>query len=741
MSSSAPRQRWLTVGVALLAVVFAIALAGLVGASAADAAVPGDVMPCSWTACPTLPDVSGPGASAPSWYANLPLAEQGIADDAIAAWVAGGDAPYTYAAGTANTYLQERAGAAIADALSSYSIGPGADQAALLSYKATTVAEGGILDAAESLGLGPLEAAGADGLLLQVVPGVAEATAVVSVVLGAKTLFAKLAVPAPPAMPSHITQLNVQPPSHFEHDNDPGQDPNDCEAGRYILNVAAVCGRAWGSGAIGQRVRVPADSSVLTYTSSGGTVNWPSDNTTFASGLITDTRSACALGIDLPSPWVPIIYHDTQNCDPAHDPQNIYPVEAAVYYLPADQTDWSHLMGAPLSTVDPAPLAPHITKIAPGGQWTPTTKVHTWLDSPAAEPFRAVVDAVWQSTQAAPASDFAPDPTLITIPYQGLDSQASEPCGQHDGLNQTQATAATCAGALRALGFTNVDVHYFASAMDAQALTGSAPCSFSGGTVGTSSCPYGSWAGAWLPAVNCCEWPVPLNDLDTAAVGHELDPAWYWSWPDGVTLPAATHLIVYGEPLPATTSVPAPFLHETYPKYLTRLQDLGLVGHVVTLDASQWASGLGVNEVVSTSPVAGTTVATQSQVDVNVNPSVAPSGGTSTGPDYGTAPDPTTGASNCGMTPPSSAIDLSPITGLHFGDVFPFSMLTAATADLAGIAGTAAVPNPSVSVFGQTAELGPGITRFASIIDVCRTVGAWLILMSAAWFLWRRVTG
>jgi hypothetical protein len=126
-------------------------------------------------------------------------------------------------------------------------------------------------------------------------------------------------------------------------------------------------------------------------------------------------------------------------------------------------------------------------------------------------------------------------------------------------------------------------------------------------------------------------------------------------------------------PDPYKVAVPDPLPGETADAYVARLQELGLVGRIVTLTEATMDPTLAPGVIARTSPAQGTAVATGTEVSVYVNPDTAPGSGTVTPP----APpaDGSGGGSGSGDCTPwvRPSIDLAPLN-VPIGDVFPFAV-------------------------------------------------------------------
>ena len=189
---------------------------------------------------------------------------------------------------------------------------------------------------------------------------------------------------------------------------------------------------------------------------------------------------------------------------------------------------------------------------------------------------------------------------------------------------------------------------------------------------------------------------------------------------------ATVTLTLNPDPLPL--AVPAPTPGETATAYTQRLQQLGLVGRVTTLTDLATDPGFGPSEVVRTSPQPGTRVQTGTTVDVTVNPT--------------TAPPATSGlSSDCGLTPPSTALNLGPISGLNLGTVFPFSMIPLVVNALGDINVASSRPNFTVTAFGNQVGDLSYLANFDGVFSAIRLALSFGLTIGAAMFLWRRTLG
>lgn len=183
-------------------------------------------------------------------------------------------------------------------------------------------------------------------------------------------------------------------------------------------------------------------------------------------------------------------------------------------------------------------------------------------------------------------------------------------------------------------------------------------------------------------------------------------------------------------PTPLPLQIPSFAPNEVFTTYQTQLDQLGFTDVVNDpVSATNENPADGPNAVLSVSPAVGTAAAPATEVDVETNPADAPSGG---------VPLP---SAACGLTPPSAAVNFGPITGLSFGSVFPFSVIPWLQTVVGSVpAGQA--PDLSFAVFGATIDATPYIgSTFDPVFSAIRSVLAVLLWLSAAWVLYRRITG
>jgi hypothetical protein len=175
--------------------------------------------------------------------------------------------------------------------------------------------------------------------------------------------------------------------------------------------------------------------------------------------------------------------------------------------------------------------------------------------------------------------------------------------------------------------------------------------------------------------------------------------------------------------------VPAPFANEVYSKYLERL-DPKLRERVSEDVAQDPDLNAGPDVVLSTDPAPGAQVRPESdpnfRLRVRRNPSSAPVPGGAGGA--------------CGLTPPSAALNLSPLTSQRLGSKIPFSLVGFLGGASSGLVTGSERPNAGFSVLGvggnlsMLGDLDPAIGAF-------RLALAFLLWLGVAWFLYGRTIG
>jgi len=226
-----------------------------------------------------------------------------------------------------------------------------------------------------------------------------------------------------------------------------------------------------------------------------------------------------------------------------------------------------------------------------------------------------------------------------------------------------------------------------------------------------------------------------------------------------------------------TVALPQPRLNETYTAYRTRLRAAGFLG-TITLSENAGAGILpefGPN-VVTQVEVQTTTATTtypllspwpdpsptisvpgeDTEITIEHNPDTAPQPdpgdpGSSEDPPPGNAPPPgggdSIGPGDCSCPPP----DFSPLTGLDFGDRFPFGVVSL----VVGTLGTTLYAAPDAPVFdlvvndGEIGGVGiPGGGHYVVDLDVMddyvsvvRTLVSWCIWIGGLWWFGSRWFG
>lgn len=200
----------------------------------------------------------------------------------------------------------------------------------------------------------------------------------------------------------------------------------------------------------------------------------------------------------------------------------------------------------------------------------------------------------------------------------------------------------------------------------------------------------------------------------------------------GARVDTATQVTVTTNPddadYPRLVPDPAPGTM-TATQYNSTLTGAGLTPdpHVLTDDAYDPAYGPDVVIGPRVSPRPGTKVHKGTTVTYTANPS--------------SAPDPASGASgDCGLTPPSYAFDLSPLTSANLGSKVPFSLVGWVATQTAGVATAAERPNPSFTAFGVTVDMA-FLANLEGPIAALRMLLALLLWLGVAWFLYGKTIG
>jgi hypothetical protein len=183
-------------------------------------------------------------------------------------------------------------------------------------------------------------------------------------------------------------------------------------------------------------------------------------------------------------------------------------------------------------------------------------------------------------------------------------------------------------------------------------------------------------------------------------------------------------------------AIPAPLPHETYPQYMERLQNAGLVGSVQFLSDSTLDPTEGPNVVIRTDPQAGTRVAPGTGVEVFANPSTAPpvdgSGGGGT-PGTGTGDGGGDGVGGGGVCTPFDvrAFNFDPLTSLSDSDSFPFGIVSWVGDLLDQLDVGAVAPNFSFDFPGVDEPLEVDLSRYTGFITgTIHPLISWVALIS-----------
>jgi len=189
-----------------------------------------------------------------------------------------------------------------------------------------------------------------------------------------------------------------------------------------------------------------------------------------------------------------------------------------------------------------------------------------------------------------------------------------------------------------------------------------------------------------------------------------------------------------GANLPGVVSVslPSPTPGEVVTHYVGRLQTAGFT-HVTTTVLTSPNTSVGPDVVVSVTPATPTVGSLDTPIEVKANPSDAPAAGLTPGQSIGSP--------GCSLSPPTSSVNLSPLTSLNFGSSFPFSVLPWVTSVLSGVVTQGQRPQATFSVFGTTVSTGDSLAPLDSVFSALRTFLAALLWLGVVWSLWRRTFG
>lgn len=209
-----------------------------------------------------------------------------------------------------------------------------------------------------------------------------------------------------------------------------------------------------------------------------------------------------------------------------------------------------------------------------------------------------------------------------------------------------------------------------------------------------------------------------------------------------------------------TASLPQPRIGETGAAYRTRLRALGYLGTItlLTLDAGDAVPEFGPSVVTQVNVTTGAetltyplldpwpdpppTIATPgTDLDVTVvqNPSDAPAPapgtpGSAEDPVPGTAPLPGggIGPGDCSCPPP----DFTPITGIAYGEVFPFGVVTWAGGTLGAMTATADAPvfDFDFGHLGITPHYVVDLEVLDTYMARIRTLLSWVMWVGAVWW-------
>jgi hypothetical protein len=197
----------------------------------------------------------------------------------------------------------------------------------------------------------------------------------------------------------------------------------------------------------------------------------------------------------------------------------------------------------------------------------------------------------------------------------------------------------------------------------------------------------------------------------------------------GTSIQKESRINVETNPATLPLVVPAPFANEVYSKYLERL-DPSLRERVVEDVAVDPNLNVGPDVVLSTEPAPGAQVRPESdpafRLRVRRNPSSAPVPGGAGGA--------------CGLTPPVSALNFSPITNAQLGNKIPFSLVGFLGGASAGLVTGSERPNAGFSVLGVGGNLGM-LGDLDPAIGMFRLALAFLLWLGVAWFLYGRTIG
>jgi hypothetical protein len=233
---------------------------------------------------------------------------------------------------------------------------------------------------------------------------------------------------------------------------------------------------------------------------------------------------------------------------------------------------------------------------------------------------------------------------------------------------------------------------------------------------------------------------IDVRTWETAVVGQPADAAISVTPAGGSRVETATKIVVDSNPKTGDMPlfVPRPNPKETGVKYAKRLEEEGWT-KVETHTLTEPDSGAGPGESPYTDPRSDTRIepspgpGTSTTVTVDINPEGSPEPGLP----FGASPS----APGCGLTPPTTSINTTPITSQRFGSVFPFVLLPWMAGTVSGIAASPTEPHFVLHVFGSEVETGDGFAPLATIFTLLRDTIAAFMWLGVAWFLWNRTIG
>jgi hypothetical protein len=177
-------------------------------------------------------------------------------------------------------------------------------------------------------------------------------------------------------------------------------------------------------------------------------------------------------------------------------------------------------------------------------------------------------------------------------------------------------------------------------------------------------------------------------------------------------------------------TIPAPEGDETYEAYVSRLVALGYVGEsalVVLTYPETYDPAYDASVIVRTSPAVGSHVPANTAITVYMNPEDAPGAVES-------------GAPFCDCPPP----DLEPLTGLDYGENFPFGIFTWVldtldVFDAESEAPVITVPIIGTALLGDAQEFTVDFSFWDDYVAWMRSVISWLLWLGAIWYVGTRM--